>query len=497
MKFSVDVFIDPGHFKNSVIHILGTLCYLFLDGTLKTQTGVQENSISEVRAFKAKSSSHTEQANAYKESFTIHGLSKVFTGTICERVFWFLVLACCLGIVAFVSHGFYKQYSDHDFRTEIRMVDIKEPILPALLVCNYKVNFKKRELLTQGGTFCFNGIDSSNRRCNESSRFKGRVKHLASTFYKERIQVSESSATDAPGNCIQLNREKRALHPNKSAPLITIIGLKTVTIHAREPDDFPASFLAAEFPENGYHAGKYVIKIKEKATIRRLKSPYQSNCTDGTPESNVFPGNYTRDKCKRTCMFHKMLNECGGVPDVWKKYLRADHVSKLNKNQSQWWSIPSCFEKEIIEKNPTKDCYCPLPCHEVTYKLTVERIYDSYELNVLEKRVNKFENWLKYIHEKCSKNHSHCWDTVYENYTHKEVRKPWRDRIKFWFTYDSFQDAEISEFPVYPIEQFFSDIGGWMSLLVGMSALSLVELLAFFFFSITSFILLRQSRTRT
>ena len=45
MKFSVDVFIDPGHFKNSVIHILGTLCYLFLDGTLKTQTGVQENSM--------------------------------------------------------------------------------------------------------------------------------------------------------------------------------------------------------------------------------------------------------------------------------------------------------------------------------------------------------------------------------------------------------------------------------------------------------------------
>ena len=83
--------------------------------------------------------SHEEMVDSYKQNFTIHGLSKVFTGTNCERVLWFVGLSVCLGTFAFFSHGFYKQYSIFDFRTEIQLKDVASVALPVLTICTIGV----------------------------------------------------------------------------------------------------------------------------------------------------------------------------------------------------------------------------------------------------------------------------------------------------------------------------------------------------------------------
>ena len=47
------------------------------------------------------------------------------------------------------------------------------------------------------------------------------------------------------------------------------------------------------------------------------------------------------------------------------------------------------------------------------------------------------------------------------------------------FEYLSKTYAEIVEVPAYPPSKFITDIGGWLSLFTGMSALSLLEIFVF------------------
>ena len=292
-------------------------------------------------------------------------------------------------------------------------------------------------------------------------------------------------------------------YPNASAPLIMIKGIPEVAVFVHDPDDLPVSFILLKYwdvYENVYRlGGQYAIKIKEKTTIKRLKHPYRSYCSDGTLALNVFPGPYTRDKCKRTCIFNKMLNKCGGVPDIWRKYLRSEHESKLNLNRSQSLDIAGCMER-IIREHPLSDCYCPLPCEEVTYNFQIDQIFYSYN-SYFDKRVGQMEKWFEYMYEDCydnedNFNHSDCFDSPKAGNLVPTGGNPdmYLDNMKFLFTYESYYEKQITEIPAYPIEKFFSDIGGWLGLLVGMSALSLVELLAFGFFSLTSFILLWRYR---
>ena len=51
--------------------------------------------------------------------------------------------------------------------------------------------------------------------------------------------------------------------------------------------------------------------------------------------------------------------------------------------------------------------------------------------------------------------------------------------IKFEFATN--RQTEVHEVPTYDSDRFFCDVGSWLGLLVGMSCLSLVELLAFLY----------------
>ena len=85
---------------------------------LKRGAGEINNSVSV-----AQSHINASVARSYMEGFTIHGLSKVFTGKLWERLYWFLILAGALGFVIFKVYGFHLNYGKNEFRTEIRMID--------------------------------------------------------------------------------------------------------------------------------------------------------------------------------------------------------------------------------------------------------------------------------------------------------------------------------------------------------------------------------------
>ena len=68
------------------------------------------------------------------ESFTIHGLSKVFVGKPWEKLTWGIVLLAVLGFLGFKVNGFIGQYKRNEFRTEIRQTDAVNYTWPGIEV---------------------------------------------------------------------------------------------------------------------------------------------------------------------------------------------------------------------------------------------------------------------------------------------------------------------------------------------------------------------------
>ena len=72
---------------------------------------------------------------SYFENFTIHGLSKVFTGKLWEKVLWFIVLLASMIFVSNASLGFIEQYRAFDTFTDIKIQSLSEITLPAVSIC--------------------------------------------------------------------------------------------------------------------------------------------------------------------------------------------------------------------------------------------------------------------------------------------------------------------------------------------------------------------------
>ena len=92
----------------------------------------------------------------------------------------------------------------------------------------------------------------------------------------------------------------------------------------------------------------------------------------------------------------------------------------------------------FLLKNGVSDSVCPLPCKEIMIEstITTEEQYDVTE---------------------------------------------WGDTSTFKIKYQSKRVTHITEIPAYTSDNFFSDVGSWLGLLVGMSFLSLVEIVTFIF----------------
>ena len=117
------------------MEIIEFLFYLFL--VVEAVQPVESNASSTIdRSSRQVEASITPTlARSYMEGFTIHGLSKVFTGKLWERLYWFLILTGALAFVLYKVYGFHETYVANEFRTEIRMVDAKNLIYPELEFC--------------------------------------------------------------------------------------------------------------------------------------------------------------------------------------------------------------------------------------------------------------------------------------------------------------------------------------------------------------------------
>ena len=129
-------------------------------------------------------------------------------------------------------------------------------------------------------------------------------------------------------------------------------------------------------------------------------------------------------KCENTCIFQRMLSKCGNVIQQWQKYIPK--AKPLNTTHG----VKLCLQNIIVDELDSLSCNCPVGCQEMHMETETSM-------------------------EPCSEGSS----------------------VKF--SYQSNTYTEIVEVPAYPASKFITDIGGWLSLFSGMSALSLLEVVIF------------------
>ena len=73
----------------------------------------------------------------YKESFTCHGLSRIYTGKKWEKILWFVLLTACLSFIGYLVHDLVNAYTQYNVRTEVRVDDADQVPLPTITACSW------------------------------------------------------------------------------------------------------------------------------------------------------------------------------------------------------------------------------------------------------------------------------------------------------------------------------------------------------------------------
>ena len=396
--------------------------------------------------------SHMDKRNtktyikSYQENFSIHGLAKIFGGAIFERVFWFLTLAGCLGFVAVKCNGFYMEYIQYDVRTEVRIKSDDNITLPALTICksiklmgqHHKGFVNEVKCYKNKSVYEFEDyIDCKNPRTvtkvtpMEIKALVGRSKPYPHFQYHP----------DFP-SCSTINVNGTITSQSNSAAnsfLIqwpqNIYGSMTLYLYLHDQEDLP--FLTGDFLSKQLviiEPGYYILGTWDKTVTLRKQHPFPSNCTYGENNESIFPGPYTFKKCQETCLFRKMLDDCGAVLDHWQRYAHGKYSTNKTSNNTR-----NCLHTVLM--STLQNCNCPFSCNETSFDAGFKVI-----------------NW---------KEHS--------------------DMVEIQMIYNKNTFTMIEEYEAYPKDKFVTDIGGWCGLFSGMSFLSIVEILVFAVLSLIAF----------
>ena len=360
------------------------------------------------------------------ESFTIHGLSRIASGSFKQRIFWIITLSAALGVVSYASYGFVQEYLKFDIRTEIRIYDKESIPLPDIVVCDWQSLGAEAELSRQ-----YMDISVS-ARINKTFKVgflpvDGEMPDIPDIDKRVKDDI------DYPDKCLRVNM----------SGVNTKVGLDVFKIKKSQDSKYNLYFFhqseksiwaTTNSHTSALTPGVYEVLINDHTIIHRCSKPYPSNCTHGEATDKVFPGNYTKAKCVDTFRFKSMLQKCGDVIEPWKQFLKPWHKYRRNINISGD-KLENCLLGEFFDDYLNKPHPCPLPCYEVTYKTQTFYLANN-NVNPQRLQVN-----IKYV----------------------------TNRV-----------TTIHDVPSYTIDKLLSDIGGWLGLFVGMSLLSLVEVGEFF-----------------
>ena len=356
------------------------------------------------------------------ESLSIHGLSRIASGSFKQKIFWLISLSAALGVVSYASYGFVQEYLKFDIRTEIRIYDKKSIPLPDIVVCDWLSLGATAELSRE----YMDLVSSAKTTKTFNAGFIPNGKHDEVPEIPD-LDKRINEDIDYPDKCLRVNM----------SGVDTKIGLAIFNIEQSHDSKYNLYFFHQSeksiWAKTNSHTsalkpGLYEVLVTDHTVIHRCSKPYPSNCTNGEAMDKVFPGNYTKAKCEDTFRFKSMLQKCGDVILPWRQFLKPWHKNRRNISLTKD-ELEECLLGEFFDDNIDTPYPCPLPCYEVTYKTQTFHLADD-STGLLQLNIRYATNRV----------------TV------------------------------IQEVPSYTVDKLLSDIGGWLGLFVGMSLLSLVEI---------------------
>ena len=370
------------------------------------------------------------------DSLTIHGAAKVLKGTIPECLLWGLILVGVFTYFFITAHTLLSQFTTHSFITNYEVLEVENINLPSVTVCDRSITICGFTLYSNKSDIeVCNKVDLRKRYAT----FKNNVLcYKNGTYIRNCYEVSPHF----PG-CVNINAQQSVVQnsPGRHKLLRCSFihggnGLYLFHHNKREVISW-SNRLKNQIRENGY----YDIVVTRRDS-NRLPAPFRSNCSKSKvlTYSKLFP--YSKYLCHQQCIARHMMNMCGVVGDYWKPYL------------------PSSIYKNIsISSNNTEDIIRRKCIYKVMY-------YESVQC-------------------KCR---NPCKETVYDAKISMTSKAGNRTILSFYF--ENLEIHKSTELPAYDKARLMANMGGLVGLLVGMSMLSVFEVVVCLFLYIVDIILM-------
>ena len=269
-----------------------------------------------------------ETLDKYGSELTIHGLSKVYGGKkLTERLFWLVCLLGTLAALIFVLRNLCEKYLAYHSYTNITVMPMTKLLLPRVTVCS-SVLYRINKWSYKGQYF----------EVDDSISFSENIKwEKYSCVYPENQLLFSIDCTEYYDGKTLFNNTCTEFD---TATYQYVQGPRHIMTYAFKLDISnyvdDLYFVYLDFGDKNIsldgigdlqevQKGKHYSVVVETKEISRLKSPYQSNCSDD-PEKmhNILPGYYTTRACQLSCSLKQKFMDCGAVSDIFARHIPKD-----------------------------------------------------------------------------------------------------------------------------------------------------------------------------
>ncbi|CAF1069477.1 unnamed protein product [Brachionus calyciflorus] len=440
-------------------------------------------------------------------STTGHGLPNILrSNRMSLKIFWTICVFVSLGICAFLLQRSFVDFLNWDVVTKIQLITETPAIFPTISICNanpiqtnYTVelantvltelnfsdplnspifSFLTNSMKTHLTKYIlFANFQKLNSTEKEKIGFLTPDNIIGCTYSGIPCNLSthfESYYDNFHGSCLRFNSGKKSPLLNSSKPGL-LNGL-FLELFVGEPNDHSLTYSTGlyvmvhnsssqVFYPKGYTVptGKQVDIGIQKEYITKKPSPY-SNCIDDKNELEKYEfyriidasgRKYKRELCYELCYQEKCLSKCQCQDFTHFLFPNRTICMNLKEFLCNYRAFAEFYASNVNELCSAK---CPMECDDINYPLTfssLEYPTKPYSKVLLKNPqvISKFKNISEVSYERLKSN-----------------------VVLLYFYYIDSQYTKIEEVEKMNWLDFIAGIGGTLGLFIGISFLSLIEI---------------------
>lgn len=410
----------------------------------------------------------------YVQSFTIHGLTRSVTARQYESLFWTAILTLGIVCASVVIHGLITKYYSRAIYTELTSKVTERNNFPSVTFCEQKLlqtayfaycdkplvehgTCNDSKAYTNNTSFYIRLTNGKNKSTWSNSWFTvtscntlGNTECTEPIYYKSRVELNNSCFTwnkngDFHDPYSQVTIEFKFQHPTYTESNRPVIIALPHDSSVTELD------LTKKIRIDSDHLYEMTI---DKTIVKRLEHPFPSNCTRRT-DNGMFPGRYTPDGCLESYYYKDMYKKCGDVYDYHRKYIPRDIKDKYSQQGNSSANLTKCIYEYSYGQKLENLKHCNFPC---------EYLDLSFYASFVTRHAETGKNISGSSNNRSVSADGNRKKTVFKYKMEIQMRTPNEYRV-------------MEEKQLYTLSQMACEIGGMVGLIMGMSVISIIEVL--------------------